>query len=99
MENKEGVDTGSNKCDHSDDSGSCVVTSDSGSKLECPAEVMKEDDNGIDGKCESDELCPLKRRKTEENCSPKEAANEENCGPMEAENEGHSSTVVVAVYD
>ncbi|ESW07905.1 hypothetical protein PHAVU_009G002300 [Phaseolus vulgaris] len=94
LENKEGVDTGSNKCDHSDDSGSCVVTSDSGSKLECPAEVMKDDDNGIDGKCESDERCPLKRRKTEENCSPKEAANEENCGPMEAENEGVTEKIV-----
>ncbi|KAK7352061.1 hypothetical protein VNO80_17477 [Phaseolus coccineus] len=93
LENKEGVDTGSNKCDHSVDSGSCVVTSDSGSKLECPAEVMKDDDNGIDGKCESDELC-LKRRKNEENCGSKEAAYEENCGPMKAENEGVTEKIV-----
>jgi len=79
LENKEGVDTGSNKYDHSDDSGSCVVTSDSGSKLDCPAE---------DRKSKSDELCPLKRRKTKE-----------NCGPKESENEGPSSTIVVAVDD
>lgn len=99
MENKEGVGTGSNKCDHSDDSGSCVVTSDSGSKLDCPAEVMKDDDNDIYGKSESDELCPLKRRKTEENCGPDEAQNEENRGPKESKNEGPSSLVVVAVDD
>ncbi|RDX71542.1 tRNA-dihydrouridine(47) synthase [NAD(P)(+)]-like protein, partial [Mucuna pruriens] len=76
MENKDGGDTGSNKCDHSDDSGSCVVTSDSGSKLECPAEVMNDDDNDIDGNSESDVLCPQKRRKTAENDGPKEAENE-----------------------
>lgn len=79
MENKDGDDAGSIKCDHhSDDSGSCVVTSDSGSKLECSAEVIKDDDNDIDGKSVSDVLCPQKRRKTEE-----------NDGPNEAENEGH----------
>ncbi|XP_047168574.1 tRNA-dihydrouridine(47) synthase [NAD(P)(+)]-like isoform X1 [Vigna umbellata] len=94
LENKEGVDTGSNKCDHSDDSGSCVVTSDSGSKLDCPAEVMKDGENDIDGKSESDELCPLKRRKTEENCGPEEAQNEENCGPKESKNEGVTEKIV-----
>ncbi|CAJ1973020.1 unnamed protein product [Sphenostylis stenocarpa] len=73
LENKDGVDAGSNKCDQSDGSGSCVV--------------RKDDDNDRDGKSESDELCPLKRRKTEECCNPKEAENEENCGPKEAENE------------
>ncbi|KAK7409786.1 hypothetical protein VNO78_00101 [Psophocarpus tetragonolobus] len=76
LENKDGDNTGSNKCDHSDDSGSCVVTSDSGSKLECPAEVMIDDDNDIDEKSESDVLCPQKRRKTAESCDPKEAENE-----------------------
>lgn len=45
MENKDGGDTGSNKCDHYDYSGSCVVTSDSFSKLGCPKVVMKDDDN------------------------------------------------------
>lgn len=76
FENKNGGNTGPNKCDQSDDSGSCVVTSDSGSKLECPAEVMKDDDNDIDKKSDSDVLCPQKRRKTEENNGPKEAENE-----------------------
>ncbi|RZC14382.1 tRNA-dihydrouridine(47) synthase [NAD(P)(+)]-like isoform C [Glycine soja] len=81
LENKDEGDTGSNKCDHSDYSGSCVVTSDSCCKLECPEEVMKDDDNDIDGKSESDVLCPQKRRKIAE-----------NCGPMDAENEGVSVT-------
>ncbi|TKY75455.1 tRNA-dihydrouridine(47) synthase of NAD(P)(+) [Spatholobus suberectus] len=37
---------------------------------------MKDDDNDIDGKSESDVLCPQKRRKTEENYGPNEAENE-----------------------
>ncbi|KAG2400832.1 tRNA-dihydrouridine(47) synthase [Vigna angularis] len=65
LENKEGVDTGSNKCDHSDDSGSCVVTSDSGSKLDCPAERRKTEEN-----------CGPEEAQNEENCGPKESKNE-----------------------
>ncbi|XP_027353940.1 tRNA-dihydrouridine(47) synthase [NAD(P)(+)]-like isoform X2 [Abrus precatorius] len=79
LESKDGDDSGSNKCIQSDDSGSCVVTSESGPKLECPAEAIKDDD--IDGNFKSDVLCPQKRRKTTE-----------NCGPHETENEGVSVT-------
>ncbi|KAL2346076.1 hypothetical protein Fmac_000076 [Flemingia macrophylla] len=75
FENKDGDDTGPNKCDQSYESGSCV-TSDSGSKLECPAEVIQDGDNDIDEKSESDVLCLQKRRKIEENHGPKEAEDE-----------------------
>lgn len=76
MEDKEGGNTESNNCDHPDDNGSCEVTNDSGSKLESSAEVTKDD--GMDGKFESELLCPQKRRKVEE-----------NSGLDGVENEGH----------
>ncbi|XP_061368368.1 tRNA-dihydrouridine(47) synthase [NAD(P)(+)]-like [Gastrolobium bilobum] len=75
LENKDGGNTVSNKSDHSEDNGSCVVTSDSGSKLECSAEVIKDDES--DGKCESNALCPQKRRKTAENYGSGETENED----------------------
>ncbi|KAJ1386326.1 Zinc finger, CCCH-type [Sesbania bispinosa] len=77
LEDKDGGGTGSNKCDQTDDNASCVVMPDSGSKLECSAEVIKDDD--FDGKSEPDVLCPQKRRKTEENDGPEETDNEGVC--------------------
>ncbi|KAK7351897.1 hypothetical protein VNO77_11657 [Canavalia gladiata] len=74
LENKDTGNTGLNKCNHSDDSGACVVMSDLGSKLDCSTEIVNDDD--IDGKSESDVLCPQKRRKTAEHDCPKEAENE-----------------------
>ncbi|XP_027190841.1 tRNA-dihydrouridine(47) synthase [NAD(P)(+)]-like isoform X2 [Cicer arietinum] len=60
LENKDDDD----KCHQSDDDGSCGVPPESGSKLECSEEVIKDDDNN--GELESDVLCPQKRRKTAE---------------------------------
>jgi hypothetical protein len=70
LENNDGVD----KCHLSDDDGSCGVDADPGSKLECSAEVKKDD--GITRELESDIICPLKRRKTEENCEDVGTENE-----------------------
>ena len=82
LENKDGDNTASNKCDRSEDNGSCEVTSDTGSKLE---ETIKDEDD--DRKFDSDELCPQKRRKTAENYDP-----------AESENKGHSSIFSFIIY-
>ncbi|XP_057436718.1 tRNA-dihydrouridine(47) synthase [NAD(P)(+)]-like isoform X2 [Lotus japonicus] len=75
LRNKDSGDTSSNKCVQSDDNGSCAVTSDLGSKLECSAEVDKDGD--FDGKLESGVICPQKRRKTAEDDGAGEIENED----------------------